>query len=111
MDREYIFPHKIKNIIGHKRRVGRGSEMVNSLLYLGYSLNDWNLRVLMDQIGIGQGRPNEERHYAVMHARSEVQEKLLDRRNISPWVSELSCFVEELDRKLTDVGFPQPMER
>lgn len=107
MDREHIYPHKIKNIIGKKRRLPNGRlALVNSLLFLGYSLNDWNLRVLMDEIGVGQGRAGEERHYAVMRSHDDVAQRLLDKRNIAPWVLDLSDFVVDLDRKLTETGIP-----
>jgi hypothetical protein len=97
MDRDHIYPYKIKNILRKREILPNGRRgLANSLLFLGYSLQDWNLRVLMDELGIGQGAAGEERHYAVLNSKDEVSEELLKKRNISVRHTDLQTFVDEL---------------
>lgn len=101
MDRNYIYPFKIKTIMRAQEKLPNGRRsMINALLFLGYSLNDWNLRVLMDELGVGRGLPGEERHYAILKTEDSVAKDLLDKRNISVRYADLGVFVQELGEAL-----------
>jgi hypothetical protein len=101
MDHDHIYPFKIKNIMRARKRLPNGRQaLVNSLLFLGYSLNDWNLRVLMDELGVGQGAPGEERHHAILRSADAVAQALLDKRNITAWYADLNSFVTDLGKTL-----------
>ena len=103
MDRNHIYPYKIKTIMQTKEEMPNGGKRLkNSLLFLGYSLNDWNLRVLMDELGVGQGLPGEERHNAVLKQPDPVARLLLEKRNISVIDADLSEFVTELNASLAN---------
>lgn len=108
MDRNHIYPFKIKTIMRRREKLPNGRlALVHSLLFLGYSLNDWNLRVLMDELGVGQGAAGEERHYAILRERELVADRLLEKRNISPRYADLNTFVTELEASLFELSLPQ----
>jgi hypothetical protein len=102
MDRPDIYPHAIKNVIRSKSARARGGRRRNSnaLFLLGYSLNDWNMRVLMDEIGVGYGELGSERHYAVFKNADQIAVDLLEKRNFTPFDIDLDECVEELSRCL-----------
>jgi hypothetical protein len=101
MDREDIYPHAIKNIIRSKaaRRQGRRKK-ANALFLLGYSMSDWNLRVLMDQLGVGYGQPGTERHYGVFRQLDPISDQLLIKRNFTAFDLDLNDFVAQFSEAM-----------
>jgi hypothetical protein len=106
MDRDHIFPHRIRNLIATTKGVGARKVMANTLLFLGYSLNDWNLRVLMEELGVGRGAEGDERHYAVLRTAARMEQALLRTRRIKAIEADLNNVVGELEMALTAVGLP-----
>jgi len=80
----------------------------NSLLFLGYSLSDWNLRVVMNRIW--SARKLMVKSWAVQREptdpnESKVEQALWDdRQNIELVYCELSEYVKELDARLTSAA-------
>ena len=80
-----------------------------SFLFLGYSLNDWNLRVLMKNLSKhlsamqGRGYDDEEEpppaSWAIQKEPSVLDEKLWGRRNIHIFNAPLDVFSMELKEK------------
>jgi SIR2-like domain len=105
MDQAHICPFSIRNRL--RMTVGKGVQksLLHSLLFLGYSLGDWNLRVLLDGLGVGQGGP-DERHYAILQSADPVEERLLDKRNIAVHKADLTMLVDELEEALDRLGLP-----
>ena len=77
-----------------------GPEHRSSLLVLGYGMHDWNMRVLLDSLGIGSGRANEEKHVVIDRDPREIEWELLRSRNFIPCQQDLAVFVPELARRL-----------
>ena len=98
MDRADIYPHVIKNVIRSKTARVRSGRRQNShaLFLLGYSLNDWNMRVLMDELGVGYGELGSERHYAVFKDADQIAVDLIEKRNFTPFDIDLNKCVDEL---------------
>jgi hypothetical protein len=103
MDQAHICPFAIRNRL--RKTVGKGASksLLHTLFFLGYSLGDWNLRVLLDGLGVGQGGP-DERHYAILKAPDEVAKQLLEKRNIAVHNADLTDLVNELDETLDCLG-------
>jgi hypothetical protein len=75
----------------------------NSLLFLGYSLSDWNLRVVLNRIW--QGSVFNMKSWAVQREpsdpnRSKIEQALWERRGIGLVYCPLSEYVRELDARL-----------
>jgi SIR2-like domain len=103
MDQAHICPFAIRNRLRRTTGNGRQKSLLHSLLFLGYSLGDWNLRVLLDGLGVGQGGP-DERHYAILRETNEVAKQLLEKRNIAVRIADLTVLVKELDETLDCLG-------
>jgi hypothetical protein len=77
----------------------------SSLLVLGYGMHDWNMRVLLDSLGIGSGRMNEEKHLVIERDPDDIESELLRSRNFISCKQDLLEFVPELARRLDiDLG-------
>ena len=77
----------------------------NSLLFLGYSLNDWNLRVILNRIW--GTRKLVAKSWAIQREPadpkvSKIEQTLWDARdNVELVYCELSEYVRELEAKLS----------
>jgi hypothetical protein len=96
-----IIPQSIFTEMRRKTTITNGPNRTRgvparSLLFLGYGMNDWNLRVLLQELKIGTYAPGEEIHYAVMKSPNSVDSNLLRKRGITPYACDLSQFVERL---------------
>jgi hypothetical protein len=100
-----IIPSNICNEMRRKTKIQNGpnrtrSIPVNALLFLGYGMNDWNLRVLLQELKIGSHAPGDEIHYAIVRNANEVDARLLQKRGITPYGCDLAQFVQQLDSSI-----------
>jgi hypothetical protein len=72
----------------------------NALLFLGYSIRDWNMRVLLDGLKIGQYKAGQEIHYAVMKDCGQEERELLLTRKIEVLDCDLEDFTDEVGSQL-----------
>jgi hypothetical protein len=108
MDRGGIIPDAIISILRKKRKIQIGPARskvipVYSLFFLGYSLSDWNLRVLLEELRLGRGSAGEEQHYAILRQQgveAQVAQSLLRKKNIEPYDCDLKTFVDQMERSL-----------
>jgi hypothetical protein len=109
IDQPHIFPFGIRTTLCKKTRLPLGRKaMVNSLLFLGYGLADWNIRVLLGGMGIGNGKAGEERHYAILRDINPQTKNLLEKRNFTVWENvDLERWVDEIHGALTRQGVPE----
>jgi hypothetical protein len=103
MERRGLVPDPIKNIIGKKKKgTGRsGAVPVFSLLFLGYGMRDWNLRVLLEELHVGRRASNVEMHYAFMRRPDPVDRSLLEKRQVRVYDCDLASFVQNLSQLIT----------
>jgi hypothetical protein len=86
-------------------RMGPGNSLIpadlvilmksRTLLFLGYSLRDWNFRVLLERLNTI--RPQVIRSYAIAYGIGSAESKLWDKRNVHVWDADLNDFVPKLD--------------
>jgi len=72
-------------------------------LFLGYSLRDWNLRVLLKNLERSLARAGEEedsRSWAIQRNPSEVERRLWERRKVTIFEVDLGQFVDRLMKQL-----------
>ncbi|MEO8070396.1 MAG: SIR2 family protein [Acidobacteriota bacterium] len=73
-----------------------------SFLFLGYSLRDWNLRVVLRNLrrqfeGSDRGRDDEVPSWAIQRQPSPLEQRLWGRRNIDIFDMDIDQFVEKLN--------------
>jgi SIR2-like domain len=95
-----IVPGKILTVLNQKKKFGKELVPINSLLFLGYSIRDWNLQVLLEELGISHGRANEEKHYAIMRSCEKEEVELLGKKNIKVYDCDLGFFASEMSNEL-----------
>lgn len=68
------------------------------LLFLGYSLSDWNFRVLLRRIQMLQEESGRAptRHWAVVDSADEVEEKFWAKRSVSLYREDLMTMLKQL---------------
>jgi hypothetical protein len=69
-----------------------------TLLFLGYSLRDWNFRVLLDRMKNSSLQPR--RSYAVCHDIDPAESELWGARKVAVFETDLNEFVPRLDAAL-----------
>lgn len=67
------------------------------MLFLGYGLRDWNLRVLFDRIRSGV---NRDTSIAIAKGIASGERELWQRRNVNVYDADLGAFVQALEGKL-----------
>lgn len=75
-----------------------------SCLFLGYSLRDWNFRIVLQALRL---RDNETRHMAVQYYPTQTEKELWEGRHVNIYHAEILNFVEGLAGKL-DIPIPSP---
>jgi hypothetical protein len=95
MDRTGIVPGAIVSHIVKKTRAS-GRVVNNSILFLGYGMHDWNLRVLLEELHVGRRAPNEEKHYAFVLGPDEIEESLFKTRRVEVYDCDLTRFVNKI---------------
>lgn len=100
---EGLIPDAILGLMRSKKKIQFGPRTrtvpVYSLLFLGYGMNDWNLRVLLQELRIGSQSIGVERHYAIMRTPNPIDRMLLEKRGISTFDCDLHRFVDELKKE------------
>ena len=96
MDRAEIVPGAIISHIIKKTKVGKIAVPNYSILFLGYGMHDWNLRVLLEELHVGRRAPNEEKHYAFVLEPDEIEESLFRNRRVEVYDCDLARFVEKI---------------
>jgi len=78
-----------------------------SFLFLGYSLRDWNLRVVLNNLGkylsrhaAGHGEEGPPPSWAIQQNPSEVDRRLWEKRNVSIFDVALTDFVTKLTQRM-----------
>jgi hypothetical protein len=71
------------------------------LLFLGYSLQDWNFRVLLHRIRENQKtRQSERKHWACLLETDQVERQFWERRGVNLYTLSLVDFINELTEAL-----------
>jgi hypothetical protein len=69
-------------------------------LFLGYSLRDWNLRVMLDMLSQFENNANKRRSWAIQYNPDVVEERIWERKAVDVFGLDLQNFVDELARAL-----------
>ena len=69
-------------------------------LFLGYGLNDWNLRVVLNRIEKDLRRPKGIRSWAVQEDPSPLEQRFWQERGVEVYNKSLDTFVRELTSRL-----------
>jgi hypothetical protein len=72
-----------------------------TLLFLGYSLRDWNFRVLLDRVN--RKRDQRIKSYAIAHDVDATESRLWEKRNVTVYNADLNEFVPRLDAELASM--------
>ncbi len=75
-----------------------------TLLFLGYSLRDWNFRVLLDRLNRSRLQP--KRSYAISHDIEPAESELWGARKVVVFKADLNEFVPRLDAALAAQALP-----
>jgi SIR2-like domain len=79
----------------------------NSILFLGYSLEDWNVRVILRKLleSIPSRESSEEiRFWAIVRGRSDAEQRIWQHRNLNIYPMDLLEFTERLGAELDRRG-------
>jgi hypothetical protein len=68
-------------------------------LFLGYSLRDWNLRVILNRIQTDLRRPSDITSWAIQHQPSLMERKFWQRRGVEVYDLLLNEFVRDLSAR------------
>jgi hypothetical protein len=74
----------------------------NRLLFLGYSLEDWNFRVLLRRLQMFQRRENDSthRHWAFLLGADDVEVKFWERRGVNLYQKSLDIVLSNLRQNI-----------
>jgi hypothetical protein len=104
MEKRGIIPEAITSLIGRKTRISVGMRNktvpVYSLLFLGYGMHDWNLRVLLEELQVGRRVAGEELHYAFMRNPDQMEKRLLEKRSVEVYDCDLTKMVSKTSELL-----------
>lgn len=65
-------------------------------LFLGYSLRDWNLRVLLDMLSQFDNNANRLQSWAIQYDPDVVEERIWERKSVNVFGLDLQKFVDDL---------------
>ncbi len=65
-------------------------------LFLGYSLRDWNLRVLLDMLSQFDNNANRLQSWAIQYDPDIVEERIWERKSVNVFGLDLQKFVDDL---------------
>jgi hypothetical protein len=95
-----MVPGAIVSHIVKKTKTGAGNVRDYSLLFLGYGMRDWNLRVLLEQLHVGRRASNQEKHYAFVLNPDQMEESLFRNRRVEVYDCDLARFVANIVSRL-----------
>lgn len=67
-------------------------------LFLGYSLRDWNLRVMLDMLSQFENNAAKRRSWAIQYDPDIVEERIWERKAVDVFGLDLQDFVDDLGR-------------
>lgn len=67
-------------------------------LFLGYSLRDWNLRVMLDMLSQFDNNAAKRRSWAIQYNPDVVEERIWERKAVDVFGLDLQNFVDDLGR-------------
>lgn len=70
------------------------------VLFLGYSLEDWNFRVILRKLQITRSPGQKYLWWAIQRNSSKIEERFWQKRNVELFNVDLKKFVEEMKSKL-----------
>jgi hypothetical protein len=65
-------------------------------LFLGYSLRDWNLRVLLDMLSQFDNNASKLQSWAIQYNPDLVEERIWERKSVNVFGLDLQRFVDDL---------------
>jgi len=81
----------------------------SSFLFLGYSLRDWNLRVILYRIWLEQQQNEDYRSWAIQLNPEELETKFWDERDVTILNARLDNYIADLTRLVESLP-PRPDE-
>jgi len=66
------------------------------LLFLGYSLEDWNFRILLEKIRHSQKKLTSKKHWACLLSDDQVEQKFWEARGVNIYNISLDTFLDNL---------------
>jgi hypothetical protein len=75
------------------------------ILFLGYGLRDWNMRVLLDRMTRMRGSANPLKSYAISLGVPDAQKVMWEKRSVKVYNTDLNVFVKELQNKFAQSQF------
>lgn len=99
MNGDEVVPTQIRTRLTQRRPNENGdADVLRSMLFLGYGLQDWNMRVLLDNLAIGKAGNSKEIHYFVDRSPNPLQQMVLEKKGtFSIHAMDLTDFVAKLD--------------
>jgi SIR2-like domain len=79
-----------------------------SFLFLGYSLADWNFRVMLDMLSSASNNnpKDEQRSWAIQRNPDRVEARLWDKKAVNVYDLDLGLFTDRLASELQEAGLP-----
>jgi len=81
----------------------------SSFLFLGYSLRDWNLRVILYRIWLEQQQKEDYRSWAIQMDPEELETRFWDERDVTILNARLEDYIAEMTRRVEALP-PAPIE-
>lgn len=81
----------------------------SSFLFLGYSLRDWNLRVILYRIWLEQQQKEDYRSWAIQMDPEELETRFWDERDVTIFNARLEDYIAEMTRRVETLP-PAPIE-
>jgi hypothetical protein len=69
------------------------------ILFLGYSLEDWNVRVILRKL-VKRAVPEPVSFWAIVRGRSDIEQQIWQARDVNIYPMDLGDFAEELAKQL-----------
>jgi len=77
----------------------------SSFLFLGYSLRDWNLRVILHRIWMEQQQNMNYKSWAIQLYHEELEQEFWKKRDVEIFNARLEDYISELSRRVTTLPF------
>jgi hypothetical protein len=74
----------------------------SNFLFLGYSLRDWNLRVILHRIWMEQQQNANYKSWAIQLKPEKLEQKFWENRNVEIFHSQLDDYIVDINRRLDE---------